>query len=479
MSDHDDFWGDVPDWTVGDGEQPARRSRSTRPVRPSARDRFTGWSARFGSLLTRDADATREHRVVETHGDSPIDSPVDGAANPEYDAPRAASARTGDFDVAFTDVDAIADDLERASHTTGWDTHEDSRPELASRRRDDRPTGGVDPLLARFGAAAIVLTLMVPLAINLTSDGGSDDLVAGAAADSTSVQPTLGSIDPAEAATTAGDTSEVTTATYLDPADLPPAVPVNDVDGPDEGVDDDTETSARGTDQSEAGSDTTATAAASDAGIADPADADDQADRLRIECAIDYTVDQGDYWIGLADRSGVDLADLLAVNGATVDTPLYPGSEICLPAGASTPAPTSAPATTTATTVTTATTPPTTAAPATTATPTTQAPTTTSTTTTVPFVAVGPDEIIEIIRDVWPDDLEDRALEVAYRESRYVPTAKNYCCYGLFQIYWSVHQSWLADMGVTSAEQLFDPETNARAAYALYQRAGGWGPWSL
>ena len=85
----------------------------------------------------------------------------------------------------------------------------------------------------------------------------------------------------------------------------------------------------------------------------------------------------------------------------------------------------------------------------------------------------------QIIRDVWPDDLEERALEIANRESRFVPTAKNFCCYGLFQIYFEVHKSWLDDLGVTRAEQLFDPLTNARAAYTLYQRSGGWGPWQL
>jgi hypothetical protein len=78
---------------------------------------------------------------------------------------------------------------------------------------------------------------------------------------------------------------------------------------------------------------------------------------------------------------------------------------------------------------------------------------------------------------VWPDELEERALQIVDRESNFVPTAKNYCCYGLFQIYYEVHRSWLADIGITSATQLFDPATNARAAYVLYQRAGGFGPW--
>jgi len=32
---------------------------------------------------------------------------------------------------------------------------------------------------------------------------------------------------------------------------------------------------------------------------------------------------------------------------------------------------------------------------------------------------------------------------------------------------------------VTDRNQLFDARTNARAAYALYQRAGGWRPWQM
>ena len=111
---------------------------------------------------------------------------------------------------------------------------------------------------------------------------------------------------------------------------------------------------------------------------------------------------------------------------------------------------------------------------------TTSAPTTTVATTQPPATSPpGPEGIKQIIRDAWPDELEARALEIAYRESRYVPTAKNFCCYGIFQIYWNVHKSWLADIGITNDQQLYDPATNARAAYALYQRAGGWGPWAL
>ena len=84
-----------------------------------------------------------------------------------------------------------------------------------------------------------------------------------------------------------------------------------------------------------------------------------------------------------------------------------------------------------------------------------------------------------IIRQVWPDDLEDEAVRIATRESNLQPGVRNYCCFGLFQIYYSVHKSWLAQMGVTCAEQLYDPLVNAHVAYTMYLRAGGWGPWKL
>ena len=88
-------------------------------------------------------------------------------------------------------------------------------------------------------------------------------------------------------------------------------------------------------------------------------------------------------------------------------------------------------------------------------------------------------EVEAIIREVWPDDLEDEAVRIATRESNLIPTVRNYCCYGLFQLYYSVHKTWMAQMGITSASQLYDPRVNATAAYALYQRSGSWAPWAL
>ena len=60
----------------------------------------------------------------------------------------------------------------------------------------------------------------------------------------------------------------------------------------------------------------------------------------------------------------------------------------------------------------------------------------------------------------------------------HVVGGKNDCCLGLFQMYWSVHKSWLARSGVTDPSQLLDPRVNAQAAYELYRRNGNsWRPW--
>jgi hypothetical protein len=84
-----------------------------------------------------------------------------------------------------------------------------------------------------------------------------------------------------------------------------------------------------------------------------------------------------------------------------------------------------------------------------------------------------------MIREIWPAELAERAIAVAHRESRHRADAYNgWCCYGVFQIYWTVHRSWMSAHGVTSVNQLFDARTNILMAYQIYQRAGGWGPWT-
>jgi hypothetical protein len=86
--------------------------------------------------------------------------------------------------------------------------------------------------------------------------------------------------------------------------------------------------------------------------------------------------------------------------------------------------------------------------------------------------------VVQFIRDAWPDELEERALAIAQRESKLQPSALSgsKCCYGLFQIYYRWHTGWLPQVGITSPAQMFDPGLNAAAAYRLYQRSG-WGPW--
>jgi hypothetical protein len=79
---------------------------------------------------------------------------------------------------------------------------------------------------------------------------------------------------------------------------------------------------------------------------------------------------------------------------------------------------------------------------------------------------------------MWPDDSEDRAVQIAWRESRHQPTAANACCYGLFQIHYRAHRAWLTRYGVTAPADLLDPATNITVALALYGQAG-WGPWKL
>ena len=196
----------------------------------------------------------------------------------------------------------------------------------------------------------------------------------------------------------------------------------------------------------------------------------------KAPCALSYTVVKNDAWSSIASRANVSMKSLLAANGATVNTLLLPGKTICLPTGAVAPGPpaTNAPVAK----------PPSTTAPATTQPPAATQPTTPPGTTTPPSTQPPPPanvytraQAAQIIRDVWPDDLEDEAIRIATRESNLIPTVRNSCCYGLFQIYYTAHRTWLAGMGITSAAQLYDPRVNASAALALYN-ISGWSPWA-
>jgi LysM repeat protein len=202
----------------------------------------------------------------------------------------------------------------------------------------------------------------------------------------------------------------------------------------------------------------------------------------KAPCTLTYVVAKGDAWSTIASRAKVTMKALLAANAATINTVLLPGKSICLPTGAVAPGP---PATAPTTTKPPTTKPPSTTAPATTQPKPTPTQTTTPPATTAPATTQPPApantytkaQVTQIIRDVWPDELEDEAIRIATRESNLNPTVHNSCCYGLFQIYYTAHRTWLATMGITSASQLYDPRTNATAALALYN-SNGWAPWA-
>jgi len=163
-------------------------------------------------------------------------------------------------------------------------------------------------------------------------------------------------------------------------------------------------------------------------------------------CGATYTARRGDSWWSIASKSHTTLKQILKLNGASMSTLILVGRNVCVPNTAKPAVPV-----------------PSVAKPA------------------VPVKVYTRNEIETIIRDIWPDDLENRAIKIARRESNLRPEVINRrtrCCYGLFQIYYRWHTNWLPSVGVTSAEQLFDPVLNTRAAYKLYQR-NGWGPWKL
>jgi LysM repeat protein len=151
-------------------------------------------------------------------------------------------------------------------------------------------------------------------------------------------------------------------------------------------------------------------------------------------CAATYTVKGGDSWWRIAEKNNTTLQKVLTLNKAKKTTKLLAGNTVCVPAPAQ---------------------------------------------VLPPEQKFTRAEVIQIIRDAWPDELEKRALAIAQRESKMRPGAVSGsgCCYGLFQIYFQVHKAWLVNVGVKSARDLFNPKLNAAAAYRMYQRNYGWGPW--
>jgi LysM repeat protein len=160
-----------------------------------------------------------------------------------------------------------------------------------------------------------------------------------------------------------------------------------------------------------------------------------EASPVQAACSNTYVVRQGDSWWSISEKSNTTLRKVLKINSAKQTTRILPGDQVCIPAVANPSA-------------------------------------------KQPKNRFTKAEVIQFIRDAWPDQLEERALAIAQRESRFNPSALSgsKCCYGLFQIYYRWHTSWLPNVGITSPAQMFDPRLNAAAAYRLYQR-NGWGPW--
>ncbi len=453
-SGSDDFWGSQSDWSDRTNTQPTSRVPRTDasidplavPLNVGAERAGQRFKRHVSNLFSSGANPTREHGIVRPEAARPVEvagsaAPADGMFDDlDY------LDDLDDLDYAYGDT-AVAAPTPRqgpvaAAELQGWDAEFAPAPPATGPTKSP----GVDPLLMRLGVVALVAALLVPALLSFRGSGTEALIESSSLSDPTVTSNLL----PKDAATAEVSTSSATG--QLDPNDLPPAVPVNMQQATV------TEAAALGAKPLSATQLTNPETTPTNGSAAlEAAAANAPADRVERICAIDYEVVAGDFWIRLADAAEVSLAELLEANGASSMTPIYPGTSICLPAGATTPVP-----------------PPT--APATTA-PATTTPASTPAGTTPSSSNSTPDEVKQIIRDVWPDELEERAIEIAYRESRFVPTAKNYCCYGLFQIYWTVHRSWLDEIGITDDLQLFDPATNARAAYALYQRAGGWGPW--
>ena len=181
-------------------------------------------------------------------------------------------------------------------------------------------------------------------------------------------------------------------------------------------------------------------------------------------CTQTHVARRGQSWWSISRTYGISLRRILNLNGARTSTKILIGDAVCVRASAA----------------------PSTTAPLAT-TPSTTVPVDAVSTTTVPPVSVSSapspasaQAVIQIIREEWPDHLEEKALQVAWRESNYKPRVvggTRNCCWGLFQIYYEVHKSWLPTVGVNAPEDLLDARTNARAAYRVYQRSGSWRPW--
>ena len=345
------------------------------------------------------------------------------------------------------------------------------------RRNPGRRPGGADPFRARIGLMVVGILLAVPVALIVRSGGSKTVHTAGLPGASAvlTVTETSGD-DTGDIALDTGIDPVVTSgAAQAAPAAESPAAQAAPAPAPT--VEESTTAAPSSAPKKRKQTTSTSVQAKAEAAPASEAPTTEAPTTVAAtvadapSCKRTYKIAAGDYWLGIAKHYDVSLKSLLAANDAGTGTALFAGDEICLPADAQTPAvrpttTTDAPAATHATSA------PTTAAPTT-----TRAPATSTPAASPPHNSYSRDEVMQIIRDVWPDDLEDKAILIATRESDLNPTVRNYCCFGLFQLYWEVHKSWMRQLGIQEAADLYDPKVNAYAAYVLYQRSGGWGPW--
>jgi hypothetical protein len=99
------------------------------------------------------------------------------------------------------------------------------------------------------------------------------------------------------------------------------------------------------------------------------------------------------------------------------------------------------------------------------------------TTTSKPNRQYSTDEVKALIRQMWPADSVDKALDVAWKESNYLSGADNgICCLGVFQINYSSHKRRLAARGL-GREGLFDARVNIEIAVEIFNEQG-WSPWT-
>lgn len=92
-----------------------------------------------------------------------------------------------------------------------------------------------------------------------------------------------------------------------------------------------------------------------------------------------------------------------------------------------------------------------------------------------PVSIPGNPNIVGLIRQVFGPEA-DRAIRVAWCESRHNPKARNGSHYGLMQISRRWHEGRARRMGY-SWGQMLEPEPNLRVAHAIW-REQGWRPWS-